>query len=173
MWNNFSFTNQKEKDLPVMAPAFSLTKVMILLGPLLAGLITGLSQLIENWLNPDDTTPRPPLGNEEIITLFIALIGFFAVVVSADMLSRGIAASAQHIGASSISAAESRAKIIRFPHAINASLNTTVPERDAEHTHELVQVVAVTAGEPPRYLCLHKDENQSLSWQSKNKLDFN
>ena len=88
MWNNLSFTNQKEKDLPVMAPAFSLTKVMILLGPLLAGLITGLSQLIENWLNPDDTTPRPPLGNEEIITLFIALIGFFAVVVSADMLSR-------------------------------------------------------------------------------------
>lgn len=172
MWSNFSFTNKKEKDLPVMAPAFSLTKVMILLGPLLAGLIAVLSQLVDKWLTPDDTTPGAPLENRDVVALFIALIGFFAVVVSADMLSRGIASSAQHIGASSISAAESRAKIIRFPHAINASLNTTEPERDAEHTHEMVQVVAVTAGEPPKYLCLHKDENQSLSWQSKNKLDF-
>lgn len=164
-------SEEKSKDMPVPTPALNLTKVILALGTLLTGAITLLTTWIDKQLDPSGN-PGPTFNTTEVTTIIVALIGFFAIVGSADMIARGIACSAKQLGSSSIAAAGSKARILRLPQAISAQLTRVPPGAEGTPRTDRVRVVAIKITEPPEYLCLHGDDNASLSWHSNDHLKF-
>jgi hypothetical protein len=68
----------------VEAPAFSLTKVMALVAPL----VTGIASVAINVIKKKDFSPG------QWTTIIVALIAFLAITSAADVIARGIATSA-------------------------------------------------------------------------------
>ena len=133
--------NGKEDSSVVQAPAFSLTKVMALLAPLVTGLAAWLAARFQDV----------PFTTGQITTLLIALIGFLALTGSADVLARGIATSAQ-------TTASGRLRMITFQSPLPGELDLNGDGK----THTDVTVVAASDADPPELLCLHDGET---SWQ--------
>lgn len=141
--------NSDTKDSAVVqAPAFSLTKVMALVAPLVTGLAT--------WLTTAVLEEGTSFTTGQITTLLVALIAFLAVTGAADVLARGIATSAQ-------TTASGRLRMITFKSPIPGEVDLNGDGK----THMDVTVVAASDADPPELLCLHEGET---SWQPVGKV---
>ena len=131
----------KEESSAVQASAFSLTKVMAVLAPLVTALATWLATEFKN----------ATFTTGQITTLLVALIAFLALTGSADVLARGIATSAQ-------TTASGRLRMMTFKSPIPGEVDLNGDGK----THMDVTVVAASDANPPELLCLHGEET---SWQ--------
>lgn len=141
----FLNTGTEEKQV-VEAPAFSLTKVMAVVAPLVTGVITVLTAAIKDV----------SFSGGQITALIISLVAFLAITASADVIARGLATSAQ-------TTAAGRARWVRFDVPLNAQLELEGPD-------EAVVVLAASDASPPEYLCVRADK--SLSWEPSSKVIF-
>lgn len=128
------------------APAFSLTKVMATVAPLVTTLVALLSAAL----------PAVDFSSTQITTLLVALLGFLAVTGAADVLARAVAASARHTSTSA-----ARERLLRFPVPLTARLT-------ADGTGPAVSVIAAAAG--PEYLCVREDG--TLTWEPAGTVRF-
>ncbi|WP_151082842.1 hypothetical protein [Nocardioides cynanchi] len=128
----------------VDAPAFSLTKVMAVVAPVVTVLATLLTSRIKNV----------HFDEGQITALIIALVAFLAVTSSADVLARGIATSAEKT-------ASARTRMLRFEAPLTAGLQL----HDGTET---VTVLAVSDAVPPEYLCVRAD--QTIGWQKASSI---
>jgi hypothetical protein len=141
------FLNQGTEDKQVVeAPAFSLTKVMAVVAPLVTAVVTSVTAALKNI----------SFSGGQITTLIVALIAFLAITASADVLARGLATSAQ-------TTAAGRARWVRFDKPLDAKLELHGPD-------EAVAVLAASDASPPEYLCVRADK--SLSWEPASKIIF-
>ena len=138
--------SNKEDTAVVQAQAFSLTKVMAVLAPLVTALAT--------WLAGQFKEASFTTG--QITTLLVALIAFLAVTGAADVLARGIATSAQ-------TTASGRMRMMTFKSPIPGEVDVNGDGK----THMDVTVVAASDADPPELLCLHEGET---SWQPVSKV---
>lgn len=136
----------KDDSAVVQAQAFSLTKVMAVLAPLVTGLATWLAGVFK----------ETPFTTGQITTLLVALIAFLAVTGAADVLARGIATSAQ-------TTARGRMRMMTFKSPIPGEVDVNGDGK----THMDVTVVAASDADPPELLCLHEGET---SWQPVSKV---
>lgn len=138
--------NKTAAESAVTSPAFSLTKVLTAGAVVVAPLGTFLVKAIEG----KDFKFAPV----HIVVLIVGLLGFVAVLASADVLARAIATGSQ-------SQAEASAKLrdtenlIPFPTPIRATL------KDADVDPE-VRVLAATGGSCAHLLIKKKDD--SITW---------
>jgi hypothetical protein len=141
--NPFSlFLNSgKEEAAVVQAPAFSLTKVMALVAPVVTGLTAYLTAAIKN----------EAFTTGQITTLIVGLMAFLAVTSAADVLARGIATSAH-------ATASGRLRMLTFSSPIPGEVDTNGDGK----THMDVTVVAASDANPPELLCVH---DNAVSWQ--------
>ena len=128
----------------VESPAFSLTKVMAVLAPLLTAVTAFATSALKDV----------SFDSGQITMMIVALIAFLAVTASADVLARGIATSADK-------RASGRQRMLRFDQPLSAQLETKTKD-------ENVKVLAASDAEPPEFLCLHAD--QKVTWQPQSKL---
>ena len=141
------FLNQGTEDKQVVeAPAFSLTKVMAVVAPLVTAVVTSVTAALKNV----------SFSGGQITTLIVSLIAFLAITASADVIARGLATSAQ-------TTAAGRARWVRFDKPLNAQLELQGPD-------EAVAILAASDASPPEYLCVRAD--QSLSWEPSSKIIF-
>jgi hypothetical protein len=133
-------TASTKDNQAVEAPAFSLTKVMAVVAPLLTAVTALATSAIKNV----------SFSSAQITTMIAALIAFLAVTASADVLARGIATSADK-------QANGRLRMMRF----STPLKGQLAKSD-------VHVLAASDAEPPEFLCLRADE--SLSWHPASKV---
>lgn len=131
----------------VEAPAFSLTKVMAVVAPLITAVVAVVTAAIK------DTT----FTTAQITALIIALIAFLAVTSAADVLARGIATSAEKT-------ASGRMRSVQFPHPLSAKL--AMPGGG----HEDVAVLAASDASPPEFLCVR--ENKKVEWRKGADVKF-
>lgn len=155
--------SEKTKNQHVVdAPAFSLTKVMAVVAPLLTALVT----VATNWIKKNDFTAG------QITIIIVALIAFLAVTGAADVLARGIAASAKMTSdaatrtaeltsESTKAAAAMRLRLTPFESAIKGQLHQEGRDKD-------VTVVAVSDGTPAEFLC--HDDDGALTWNPVDKV---
>jgi hypothetical protein len=136
----------QEESAVVQAPAFSLTKVMAVVAPLVTALAT--------WLATEFKDTSFTTG--QITTLLVALIAFLALTGAADVLARGIATSAQ-------TQASARMRMMTFKSPIPGEVDVNGDGK----THMDVTVVAASDANPPELLCLHGEET---SWQPVTKV---
>jgi hypothetical protein len=122
----------------VQAPAFSLTKVMAVVAPLLTAVTALATSAIKNV----------SFDAGQITTLIVALIAFLAITASADVLARGIATSADK-------RANGRLRMITFAPPLSGQLAKAGADED-------VHVLAASDAAPPEFLCLLAD--QSVAW---------
>jgi hypothetical protein len=118
------FLNKGVPAAVVPSPAFSLTKVMALLVPLVTALAGFLTQKVR----------ETAFSSGEIAALMIALVAFLAFTGAADVLARAYAA-----------AADSSLGVITLP-------RTAAGKR--EGVGGTVTVIAVRGSSSPSYLCL-------------------
>lgn len=121
------FLNKSAPAAAVLSPAFSLTKVMALLVPLVTALAGFLTQKVR----------ETAFSSSEIAALMIALVAFLAFTGAADVLARAYAA-----------AADSSSGVITLP-------RTAAGRRDG--VEGTVTVIAVRGSSSPSYLCLTPD----------------
>lgn len=129
-----------EASTVVDAPAFSITKVMAVVAPLVTALVTWATSQLESV----------EFTSGQIAAIIASLIGFLAVTGAADVIARGLATSAEK-------AASSRGKWVRFGQPLNGRLSLRGADED-------VTVLAASDAEPPEYLCLRADK--SLRWEN-------
>jgi hypothetical protein len=130
----------------VEAPAFSLTKVMSVVAPLITAVVALLTTL----------TTKVTFSSGEVVTLIVALIAFLAITASADVLARGIATSAAK-------SASGRLRMVQFTKPLPAMLSLSGPD-------EKVSVVAASDASPPEYLCVRADS--SVTWEPASTITF-
>jgi hypothetical protein len=144
-------TSATENEGVVSAPAFSLTKVMAIVAPLITALVSTVLSRLDgvNW-----TTT-------EYVWMIVSLVAFLAVTSSTDVLARAIAASAKSRAAATTKAAETRAeargRIIRFSDPLPAFLPPT------EGNNVRVRVIAASNAQSPEFLCVHDDN--TMTWE--------
>jgi hypothetical protein len=139
-------TASTKDNQAVEAPAFSLTKVMAVVAPLLTAVTALATSAIKNV----------SFSSGQITTMIAALIAFLAVTASADVLARGIATSADK-------QANGRLRMMRFSTPLKGQLAKSGADED-------VHVLAASDADPPEFLCLRADE--SLSWHPASKVQI-
>ena len=145
-------TSPESKEGQVVeAPAFSLTKVMIVLAPLVTTAVTFVS---DKFGNVD-------FSSGEVTAMAISLIALLALTSSADVLARGIATSAAKSAEGAKAAAEARTQVIPLDPTVEGQLVKDGPD-------EPVTVVALSNSSPPEFLLLHADK--TLSWHPVSKV---
>jgi hypothetical protein len=127
----------------VQAPAFSLTKVMALVVPVM----TLLCGYIAHWIK--DTT----FSSGQVAALIIAVVAFLAITSSADVIARSRASAAS----------ASSAGVVLLPHPASG----TVVQPGAD---QAVTVLALRIDGPTRFWCLAPDG--STSWESADDVLF-
>lgn len=141
------FLNEGKEDKTVVeSPAFSITKVMAVVAPLVTALVTWATSQLENVA----------FTSGQITAIIASLIGFLAVTGAADVIARGVATSASM-------AATARGKWIRFDKPLAATLEMAGAD-------EQISVLAASDAQPPEFLCVRED--QSLSWELAAKIKF-
>jgi hypothetical protein len=141
------FLNEGQEEKTVVeAPAFSITKVMAVVAPLVTALVTWATSQLESV----------QFTGGQVAAIIASLIGFLAITGAADVIARGLATSADK-------AATGRGRWIRFHTPLRATL--ALPEEDEE-----VTVLAASDAEPPEFLCVRKDK--TLSWEPGKKVKF-
>ncbi|MCW2817542.1 MAG: hypothetical protein JWR42_329 [Marmoricola sp.] len=142
----------------VKSPAFSLTKVMAVVAPL----VTLVTTTVTSWLKDAAFTPG------QITTIIVALIAFLALTGSADVLARAVASYAQASGeaatASATTAAGARNRSIQFAKPFAARLRKTPT------SHMDVHVLGASDATPHEYLCLMEDG--SVEWSPAVDVEF-
>jgi len=129
-------------DAAVDAPAFSLTKVLT------AGavIVPPLGTLLVKLLQGKDFKLKPV----HVVVLIVALLGFVAILASADVLARAIAAGSQS-QAEAMTKLRDAENLISFATPIRATL------KDAATDPE-VRVLAATGGSCAHFLIKKKDD---------------
>lgn len=132
----------------VVAPAFSLTKVLasaaIIIGP--------IATLIVNKVGDVDFSPG------QIVALALGLLGFLAIVTAADVIARAIAA-----------AAGKRAKATQAGFARTIIFSQPLPSELKEPAGRAVIALAVAQGDEDLYLIR---EEEKLRWLPAAELDL-
>ena len=155
---NKTSSRQDTDGTVVSAPAFSLTKVMAVVAPLITALVsTALSRLKDvSWSATD------------YVWMIVSLVAFLAVTASADVVARAIATSAQKRAEAAVAAAETtasaRTRMVRFAAPVPAFLPPTGP--DDRHVH----LLAASDAETPEFLCLHDD--RTMTWETAVMFDL-
>ena len=142
----FFLNKGTEEDAVVAAPAFSITKVMAVVAPLVTALVAFATSALED-IN---------FSSSQITTLLVSLIAFLAITGAADVVTRGLATSAEK-------AAAGRARWVRFDTPLLAKLELDGPD-------EAVEVLDASDASPPEFLCVRKDKK--LSWEPAAKVTF-
>jgi hypothetical protein len=142
----------------VDSPAFSLTKVMAVVAPLMTVLVTFVTGKLR--------TGTFTYG--QITTMIVALVAFLAVTASADVLGRSMATAAAKKADGYTSAAQTNASARLHM----AQFGTPLPAHLAQggDAHEDVQVLAVSDANPPEFLCVRSD--QTVSWAAASAITF-
>lgn len=143
----FFLNTGKEEETVVQAPAFSITKIIAVLAPLITLLVTQATEWIKNL----------SFTATHATALIVALVALLAVITSADVIARGIATSAERT-------ATGRGKWIRFESPLKGMLALPVSQTNPTGKDENISVLAASDAQPPEYLCLREDG--SLSWES-------
>lgn len=138
------FLNEGAEAGVVDAPAFSITKVMAVVAPLITAVVALVTSALEDV----------SFTSSQIVTLIVALIAFLAVTASADVLARGIATSAEK-------SAAARGRWVTFTRPLSATL--ALQGKD-----ETVSVLAASDAVPPEFLCVRADK--SLRWEKSSEL---
>ncbi|MDO8146943.1 MULTISPECIES: hypothetical protein [unclassified Isoptericola] len=134
------FTNKSEEakgDAVVEGNAFSLTKVLVVLVPV----VTSVGTWAVNQLREVE------FSSGQITAMVIAVIAFVAVAVAADVLARAVATSAERM-------AGGRLHVVNLKTPIQGRLENT--GRD-----EKVSVIAIADADPLEYLVLHTGSDGS------------
>jgi hypothetical protein len=160
------FLNKETQD-GVAAPAFSITKVMAAVAPL----VTALVAVLTSALGEVDFTAT------QVTVLLVALVGFLAITGAADVLARGWVTSAEKAAASAEKVADKEAasalEVAQVPGARSVTwvrfASPLVGRLGPDGTDEHVKIVAASDAE---FLCLH-DADAQLSWEPANKVIFN
>jgi hypothetical protein len=148
-WEFFTNTgNQKKDSSVVQAQAFSLTKVLGLLAPVVATAGTWAASQIKDI----------KFSSGEVTAIIIAVLALWAVTSAADVIARGLATSAA-------TTASGRLHMVTFKEPVEGRLVL----EDSTEPDELVTAIAVSDANPPEYLVFHEDD-QSLSWESVRKV---
>jgi hypothetical protein len=134
---------QNQDTAVVDAPAFSLTKVMAVVAPVVTALAALATSQIKN-VN---------FSESQVTTLIVSLVAFLAVTSSADVLARGIATSAEKT-------ASARTRLLRFDKPLVAQLKV-------DGGRESVTILAASDAVPPEYLCVRNDH--TIEWQTATK----
>lgn len=134
------------KEQVVEAPAFSITKVMQVVAPLLTGVVALATSALETV----------EFSSTQITALIVALIAFLAITSAADVIARGIATAADK-------RSSGRHRMLRFVAPLSARL--TLPGKDED-----VTVLCASDAEPPEYLCLRADK--TITWHSQGDITF-
>ena len=144
------WTNEASDAVVVQAPAFSLTKVMATVVPLLTVVATAATDFFKE--------ERFDAG--QVATMAVALIVFLAVVTAADVLARAWSTSAK-LQADAVS---STGEVTLFPHAIPAFLDKQ-GVKDPE-----ISLVGFHSG---RYLCVTRGETAGRPvWVKADQIAF-
>lgn len=133
----------------VKAPAFSLTKVLTIATPLLT-IVVGL---VGDYMK-DKTINWAP---SHIVSLTLGVIALVAIISAADLIARGVATAA------AATAARTPANLSPFATPLRASLISVNPNVD-------VKIAAISAEEPPRFLCVADKGN--ATWEPESNLKF-
>ncbi|TWD74846.1 hypothetical protein FB561_6280 [Kribbella amoyensis] len=134
----------REEEAIIEAPAFSITKVLAVAAPLVTTLVGVIADKVD-WFKLD-------MRASHFTALAIGVLGLIAVAGSADVLARAIASRGKSTGS-----------VISFATPLGA-----VRVTEAEDVP--VAAVAVSAEQPPRFLCLHPDG--ALVWETEQDLRF-
>lgn len=140
---------EREQAAIVEAPAFSLTKVMAAVAPLVTIVVAAVTAGIQR--NKDT------FDSGQIITLILGLLAFLAITGAADVISRGIAAASEKQAAG-------RLRMVQFDKPLKARRAT------GNEGHEDVRVVAASDASPPEFLYLGEDEK--LRWAPGSQIKF-
>lgn len=125
--------NRKTTDAQdVQAPAFSLTKVMALVVPVM----TLLCGYLAHWIKATTFT------SGQVAALIIAVVAFLAVTSSADVIARSRAVGGSGAG------------VTLLPHPASATVALPGPDR-------AVTVLALRVDGPTRFWCLAPDGSTS------------
>lgn len=135
---------QNQDAAVVDAPAFSLTKVMAVVAPVVTALAALATSKIKN-VN---------FSESQVTVLIVSLVAFLAVTSSADVLARGIATSAEKT-------ASARTRLLRFDTPLVARLKV-------DGGSETVTILAASDAIPSEYLCVRAD--QAIEWHKATKL---
>jgi hypothetical protein len=150
------FLNDKQPG-PVEAPAFSLTKVMAVVAPLVTLIVATVTDLVKDV----------SFTNGQVTALIIGLVAFLALTGSADVLARALATSAEKSAAALEKSAEAslgaKSPLIAFKSPLSATLSLPGDDED-------IKVIAVRDGEPCQFLCRRADE--TLEWSPADKVVF-
>jgi hypothetical protein len=130
----------------VSSPAFSITKVLTAGAVVIAPLGTVLVKIIQG----KDFKPTP----DQVVTLIIGLLGFVALLASADVLARAIGAGADS-RATAMAQLRDSENLIPFATPMRATL------KDAATDPE-VRVFAATGGSCAHFLIKKPDD--SITW---------
>ncbi len=150
---------QQKAAQVIEAPAFSLTKVMAVVAPLVTVLVTFVTAKLQD----------AAFTYGQITVMIVALLGFLAITSAADVLARGIATAAvkkaDGLTAAAQTSAAARLRMAQF--------GTPMPGRLSLPSggHQDVSVLAVSDANPPEFLCLGED--QTLSWNVATNVTFN
>ncbi len=148
------FLNKGTEDSQVVkAPAFSLTKVMAVVAPV----VTALSTAALSWLKSVD------FKGPQITVMVVALVAFLAITASADVLARGLATAATTYSAALEKVAGARTRLTVFSTPLTATLVL-------KGLDEAIQVIAVSDEDPPAFLCRRADE--TIEWRPSKKVTF-
>ena len=130
----------------VEAPAFSLTKVMAVIAPV----VTAVVAYVTTFLSDAE------FSTGQVTVLIVALLGFLAITGAADVLARAVATSAEK-------SLGTRAPLVPFNVPLTATLDLAGRDED-------VNVVAARDGQPPQFLCTRADG--SLTWKPAAEVKF-
>lgn len=140
------FTNgdaKAKEGSVVQAQAFSLTKVMAVLAPLVTGVAAWATSRLE------DVT----FTSAQVTTLIVALIAFLALTASADVIARGVAAASQV-------QADARAHIVEFSPPLTGKADVD----GAQHRTD-VRIVGASNAADPEFLCVYtEDDKPRAAW---------
>lgn len=150
---SFFLNTDEDESSVVKAPAFSLTKVMIVVAPLLTTLVTFVT----------DKLPGADLNGTNLAAIVISLVGFLAITGAADVIARGVATSAQAKADATVAAQTAKSGIVRFETPLSGRLALPGPD-------ETVHVIAASDTEPPKYLCVREDS--SLTWEDSSDVSL-
>ena len=182
-FSDFLKNENQNQDAAVSAPAFSITKVVTIFTPLLAGLATALVAAVD----------QITFTASQVTALVVALFAFLAVTCAADVLARSRVESARRsaeaavqvahqeatsaiaVAGKGIDAARAAARgvparpdaFVRFRSPLAGSVGQN-GHRRAGFKIEGVQIVAASNGE---FLCL-RDGGTRLSWEPADRITF-
>lgn len=134
------FLNEGQEDQTVVqAPAFSITKVMAVIAPLMTAVVTVVTAQLKD-VN---------FTSGQFVALIVSLIAFLAITGACDVIARGLATSAEKT-------ANARGRWVRFDVPLVARLELPGADED-------ISILAASDADPTEFLCVRQDN--SITWE--------